>query len=259
MAGSRTSVTPERFASGITFEQYLAYIGTPENLSARARPRRARAGTGAAQMRALVRGVPPHRGADGGHPLAGEPAERARPRSSCISEEWSSDCRRDVPMLARLAEAGGMELRIFPRDGQKFSASQRPSLAEAPDSNADVMAEFLNEKNGQTWQSIPVAVVLHEGPRVPLSLHGVPGDLREGPAGRGTHPAAAAGRDEGGDAVARGPRVHGAPAVAVLPPLGERRGRRDRERAAPPRRARRHGVAAGPGAMPLAKLGDVEL
>ena len=75
-----------------------------------------------------------------------------------ISEEWSSDCRRDVPMLARLADGGGLELRIFRRDGARFSASARPTLAEAPDSNADIMAEFLNEKNGQTWQSIPVAV-----------------------------------------------------------------------------------------------------
>ena len=33
---------------------------------------------------------------------------------------------------------------------------ERPSLADAPDSNADIMAEFLNHKNGQTWQSIPV-------------------------------------------------------------------------------------------------------
>src|SRR5262249_14318009 len=55
-------------------------------------------------------------------------------------------------------EAGGLELLIFNRDGQRFGGSQRPSLAEAPDSNADIMAEFLNEKKGQTWQSIPVAV-----------------------------------------------------------------------------------------------------
>ena len=61
-------------------------------------------------------------------------------------------------MLARLAEAGGMALKIFRRDGQRFSRSQRPSLAEEPDSNADIMAEFLNHKDGQTWQSIPVAV-----------------------------------------------------------------------------------------------------
>ena len=58
-------------------------------------------------------------------------------------------------MLARLAEAGGLELRIFRRDGQRFSSSHRPDLAEAPDSNADIMAEFLNHKKGQTWQSIP--------------------------------------------------------------------------------------------------------
>ena len=75
-----------------------------------------------------------------------------------ISEEWSSDCRRDIPVLKRLAEAGGLDLRIFRRDGQRFSQSHRPSLTEAPDSNADIMAEFLNEKKGQTWQSIPVAV-----------------------------------------------------------------------------------------------------
>jgi len=25
-------VTPERFASGMTFDQYVAYVGTPENL-----------------------------------------------------------------------------------------------------------------------------------------------------------------------------------------------------------------------------------
>jgi len=88
--------------------------------------------------------------------LAAQPGGPAK--ALVISEEWSSDCRRDVPMLARLAEAGGLELRIFRRDGQHFSKSHHPTLAEAPDSNADIMAEFLNTKNGQTWQSIPVAV-----------------------------------------------------------------------------------------------------
>src|SRR5262249_62069158 len=81
-----------------------------------------------------------------------------RARSRVRSGGWPADCRRDVPMLKGLADAGGLELRIFRRDGQRFGRSARPSLAEAPDSNADVMAEFLNEKNGQTWQSIPVAV-----------------------------------------------------------------------------------------------------
>jgi hypothetical protein len=73
------------------------------------------------------------------------------------AEEWSSDCHRDVPMLARLAEAGGLELRIFPRDGQKVGRDPQAHPADSP--NADIMNEFLNEKNGQTWQSIPVAVL----------------------------------------------------------------------------------------------------
>src|SRR6202011_5477028 len=73
-----------------------------------------------------------------------------------ISEDWSSDCRRDVPVFARIAAATGMELRIFARDGQRFSTANVPSLSDAADSSADIMAEFLNHKNGQTWQSIPV-------------------------------------------------------------------------------------------------------
>ena len=30
---ARSVVTPERFASGMTFEEYLLYIGSPENLA----------------------------------------------------------------------------------------------------------------------------------------------------------------------------------------------------------------------------------
>ena len=62
--------------------------------------------------------------------MAGRPARRTGedPR---ISEDWSSDCRRDVPMLARLAEAGGMELRIFNRDGKQILGTRRPDPAAA--------------------------------------------------------------------------------------------------------------------------------
>jgi thiol-disulfide isomerase/thioredoxin len=156
MERNQSVVTPERFASGLTFDQYLADIATPANL--------ARAGSGGAPrkdwsgwMRAWYDAMPlsaPQVAAI--RWLAAQPEGPAR--ILAISEEWSSDCRRDIPMLARLAEAGGLELRIVRRDGQGFGASARPSLAEAPDSNADIMAEFLNVKNGRTWQSIPVAV-----------------------------------------------------------------------------------------------------
>lgn len=157
MDRTTTVVTPERYASGMTFEEYLAYVASPENLrregSATGETRRDWSGwmrdwyqsfrLSDAQA-AAVRW------------LAAQPDGPRR--ILAISEEWSSDCRRDMPMLQRLAEAGGLELRIFRRDGQRFGQSQRPSLAESPDSNADLMAEFLNEKKGQTWQSIPVAV-----------------------------------------------------------------------------------------------------
>jgi hypothetical protein len=76
-----------------------------------------------------------------------------------ISEEWSSDCRRDVPVLARLAEAGGLELRIFTRDGQKILGTRRPDPAVAPDANHDLMLAYMNEKGGSEWASVPVAVV----------------------------------------------------------------------------------------------------
>jgi hypothetical protein len=58
-------------------------------------------------------------------------------------------------MLARMAEAGGLELRIFPRDGQRLGRGPRADPAESP--NADLMNMFLREQEGQTFQSIPVA------------------------------------------------------------------------------------------------------
>src|SRR6267142_5314866 len=140
---SQSVVTAARFAKGRTFDEYVKYVGTPENLaregfasylpdggsiggprkdnSAVFRERYAKARLTDQQTAAIKW-------------LAARPNGPAK--ILVISEDWSSDCRRDVPMLARLAEAGGLELRIFRRDGQRFSASHRPSLAEAPDSNA---------------------------------------------------------------------------------------------------------------------------
>src|SRR5437867_9509299 len=141
----------------MTFEQYVAYAGGPENL---AREAGSWLGPERHDFSGLLREWYERDRLDEAQ-IAAIRWCAAQPNGPAkllvISEEWSSDCRRDVPMLARLAEAGGLELRIFRRDGQRFSSSHRPSLAEAPDSNADIMAEFLNTKNGQTWQSIPVA------------------------------------------------------------------------------------------------------
>jgi Thioredoxin len=150
-------VTPERYASGMTFEQYLQYIASPENLRREGSPAGETRRDWSEWMRDWYHSL---RLSDAQHAairwLAAQPG--GPKRILVIGEEWSSDCRRDIPALKRLAEAGGLELRIFRRDGQRFSQSHRPSLAEAPDSNADLMAEFLNDKRGETWQSVPVAV-----------------------------------------------------------------------------------------------------
>ncbi len=113
-------VTPERFASGFTWEQYLGQIKrnrerfeynydgtilTDEDVEA---------------FRSLV-GI-----ADG-------PA-----KVLALGEDWCPDVFRGLPVMARIAEAAGMELRIFPRDD-----------------NLDIMKEFLNQGE---HQSIPVFV-----------------------------------------------------------------------------------------------------
>jgi hypothetical protein len=146
-------VTPERYASGMTFDEYVAYLGSPENLG-----REANAGPRTDYTAFFQQAFEKSRLTDAQQSalkwLVAQPGGPAK--MLVIAEEWSSDCRRDVPTFARMAAETGMELRIFHRDGRHFSTSHAPSLAEAPDSNADIMSEFLNHKNGQTWQSIPV-------------------------------------------------------------------------------------------------------
>ena len=157
-----SAVTAERFAKGRTFEEYVTYVGTPENLAREAfgsyypdagskgasrkdnsavfRERYTRARLTDYQTRAIEW-------------LAAQPGGPAN--MLVISEDWSSDCRRDLPMLARLAEAGHLQMRIFNRDGQRILWTRRPDPAAAPDANYDLMLEFLNVKNGGEWASLP--------------------------------------------------------------------------------------------------------
>ncbi|MGH7307542.1 MAG: thioredoxin family protein [Candidatus Rokuibacteriota bacterium] len=158
-------MTPARFARGMTFDEYVKYTASPDNLAREAwggyfpdggsiatarkdnsavfRERHARVRLSAQQAAAIAW-------------LAAQPNGPAK--IVMISEDWSSDCRRDVPMMARLAEAGRLELRIFNRDGQKILGTRRPDPAAYPDSNHDLMLQLLNRKNGSEWASLPVAV-----------------------------------------------------------------------------------------------------
>ena len=153
-------MTPERFARGMTFDDYVKFTGSGENLAREGfdirrfslvqprldwsgflRERYERARLTDDQTAAM-------------RWLAAQPGGPAR--VLVISEDWSSDCRRDVPYLARLAEAGGLELRIFVRDGDRMLRQGLPEPTAG--GNPDLVLEYANEKNGQRWASIPVAV-----------------------------------------------------------------------------------------------------
>jgi len=163
---AKSVVTAERFAKGMTFEEYVRYAGTPENLAREAwggyfadggsigTPRKDNSGV--LRERYARARLAEHQAA-GIKWLAAQPGGPAK--ILVISEDWSSDCRRDVPMLARLAEAGGLELRIFNRDGKKILGKRRPDPAAYPDGNHDIMLELLNAKDGGEWASLPVAVI----------------------------------------------------------------------------------------------------
>ena len=139
-----TEITAERFAQGMTFDEYVAYIGSPENLKRKAYsgPRRDLS----AFFREAFEQVRLTEDQEAALTwLVAQPNGPAK--MLVVSEEWSSDCRRDVPVFARIAEASGMELRIFTRDGQEY---------DVPAGDPDVMAPFLNRKDGRSYRSIPV-------------------------------------------------------------------------------------------------------
>jgi hypothetical protein len=162
---AKSVVTAERFAKGMTFDEYVKFAGSPENLAREAwggyfpdggSVPTARKDNSAVLRERYERGRLSDQQKAAIQWLAAQPNGPAK--ILMISEDWSSDCRRDVPMMARLAEAGGLELRIFSRDGKKILGTRRPDPAAYPDGNHDLMLEFLNAKNGGEWASLPVAV-----------------------------------------------------------------------------------------------------
>jgi len=113
-------VTPERFATGFTYQDYIAQVKVNKE-----------------QFQAYY--------ASG--QLTSDDAEFFRKASRVsggigkilvLGEDWCPDVLRGLPVAARIAEAAGIELRMFPRD-----------------KNLDIMNEFLN--HGE-FMSIPVLV-----------------------------------------------------------------------------------------------------
>jgi hypothetical protein len=155
-------VTPQRFAQGMTFDEYVTFVGSPANLAregfdirrfSHVRPRIDWSGylrERYANAKLTLDQVAAIRW------LAAQPGGPAK--ILLIAEDWSSDCRRDVPYLARLAEEGGLELRIFARDGDAMLMKGLPDPASSP--NADLVHAYANEKNGERFATVPVAVFL---------------------------------------------------------------------------------------------------
>lgn len=121
MTQARQSVvTPERFASGLTYQEYMSRIKVNQDRFQMNYEGTTISDEDAAALRALV----------------------AKPNGPAkmlvLGEDWCPDVYRGLPVLARIAEAAGMEMRIFPRD-----------------ENLDIMDEFLNQGE---YRSIPTAV-----------------------------------------------------------------------------------------------------
>jgi len=113
-------VTAERFSQGMTYEQYLGSIERNQKRFQENYDGTTVSAEDAAKFEELM----------------------ARPHGPAkfivVGEDWCPDVFRGMPVFQRLAEATGMEMRVFPRDQHK-----------------DIIAEFLN---GGEFESIPVAV-----------------------------------------------------------------------------------------------------
>lgn len=125
MTSKASVVTPERYASGFTYKDYIAQIKVNKDWfqrlyeGCRIKPEDAEFFRKAGQ-----------------HPKG--PASLL-----VLGEDWCPDVYRGMPVLARIAEAGGYEMRVFPRDA-----------------NMDIMNEYLKEG---LYSSIPTAVFYTRG------------------------------------------------------------------------------------------------
>lgn len=153
-------MTPERFARGLTFDDYVRFAGSPDNLARegfdvrRFSLTRPRLDWSAYLRERYAKARLTDDQAAATQWLAGQPGGPAK--IAVIAEDWSSDCRRDLPYLARLAEAGGLELRVFIRDGDTMLRKGLPDPSAG--GNADLVVAYANDKGGQQFASVPVAV-----------------------------------------------------------------------------------------------------
>jgi hypothetical protein len=115
-----SAVTTERFATGLTYTEYMERIQRNQ----------AKFQYNYDETRLAEDDIRFFRGLAS---RAGGPA-----KVLALAEDWCPDVFRGLPVMARIAESAGIELRVFPRD-----------------ENADIMNEYLSQGK---HQSIPVFV-----------------------------------------------------------------------------------------------------
>jgi len=122
-ATSESVVTPERFASGMSsFSEWMASIEKNAETFQRHYDEFNLVPENADHLRRYVEGN--------------------GVKALILGTDWCPDVWRGLPVACRLAEAAGMELRIFERD-----------------QNSDIMAEFLKEGE---FESVPT-IVFYDG------------------------------------------------------------------------------------------------
>ncbi|MBI2855516.1 MAG: thioredoxin family protein [Chloroflexi bacterium] len=122
MARITSVVTPERFKQGLTYKDFIAQINVNKDRFE--------------QYYGTAKDVISPEDAAFLKEAAQKPGGAAR--VLVLGEDWCPDVYRGMPLIARIAESAGMEMRVFPRDA-----------------NLDIMNEFLNRGE---YQSIPTVV-----------------------------------------------------------------------------------------------------
>ena len=122
MAKTTSVVTPERFKQGLTYHEFIAQINVNKD--------RFEQYYGTAQDVITPEDVE----------FFKETVQKTggAARVLVLGEDWCPDVYRGMPLIARIAESSGMEMRVFPRDA-----------------NLDIMNEFLNRGE---FMSIPTVV-----------------------------------------------------------------------------------------------------
>ena len=120
---TEAGITPQRFSQGFTYEAYLDQLGETRKTFAEHQAAFQLNAADARFFKDKVRNF-------------------GSIRVAAIVEDWCPDVHRGLPIMAAIAAAGGMEMRVFPRD-----------------KNLDIMNLYLNQGK---YMSIPVFAFLDQ-------------------------------------------------------------------------------------------------